>query len=130
MKPQAMTDPISVPNGHQTESNVRRLPDANGRNSRKSAPSTGRLPPTPHPREAYSAHTVIQLCEPPTAVPKTEVMKRVKLKAGRLPITSEIVPQKDAPTQRPVKTDRVVNLTLVWLTPNSSLREGSVTATP
>jgi len=47
-----LNEAMSCPIGHQTDSIVRRLPDANGRNSRNSAPSTGRLPPTPTPRAA------------------------------------------------------------------------------
>ena len=36
-----MSEPINWPTGHQTESSVKRLPDANGINSKNSAPSTG-----------------------------------------------------------------------------------------
>lgn len=67
---------------------------------------------------------------PPTARPKTLVMKRVKLKAGFRPMMSEIVPQKTAPMQSPAKRDKVVYRTFVELTPYSLLSEGKVKATP
>lgn len=109
---------------------VRRLPELNGRNSRKRAPSTGRFPPTPTPMHAYKAHVAIQFCAPPTAVPKSPARNRVVLKAIRRPMMSDATPQKLAPRQRPVKTAHVVYRTLVSDTLNSSAMEGNVSATP
>lgn len=60
MKAQARRLDTKLPTGHHTLSMVRRFPEANGRNSRKRAPSTGKLPPTPRPKQAYSAQ-VLQL---------------------------------------------------------------------
>jgi len=121
MKAQASSEAIKLPTGQKTESSVKRFPDVWGRNSRNKAPSTGRFPPTPRPIHAYSAHVPIQLGPPPEARPKTPARKRVKLKARRRPIMSDAVPQKDAPMQRPRKSDSVVYLTSVSLTPNSAL---------
>jgi hypothetical protein len=45
-------------------------------------------------------------------------------------MTSEIVPQKEAPRQRPRKSERVVKRTEVSLTPYSAERDGRVRATP
>ena len=114
-------EPINCPRGHQTESIVKRFPDANGRNSRKRAPSTGRFPPTPNPRAENRAHVPIQLGAPPTAIPKTPQMKRLQLKAGLRPIISEATPQKDAPQQRPTKRAQVVYRTVLASTPNSGV---------
>ena len=121
---------INCPSGHQTLSKVRRFPDAKGRNSRNSAPSTGRFPPTPNPRAANMPQVPIQLGAPPTAIPKTPQIKRLKLKAGLRPMTSEATPQKEAPKQRPTKSAQVVYLTVCWSTPNSGVNDGRVRATP
>lgn len=121
---------MRLPTGHQTESRVRRLPLSNGRNSRKSAPSTGRLPPTPRPTQAKRPHAPIQVGAPAAASPNTPARKRVKLKASRRPMTSEAIPQNDAPKQRPRNRLSVVKRTVFESTPNSSLRPGRVSATP
>lgn len=124
--------------GHQTLSMVRRLPEANGRNSKKSAPSTGRFPPTPRPKQENRAQALIyssaiihhykqeertypiQLGLPPAARPNTLVMRRVRLKAGRRPITSDATPQNEAPRQRPKNNAQVVKRTRLSETPNSA----------
>lgn len=49
---------MSPPTGHHTLSMVRRFPEAKGRNSRNSAPSTGRFPPTPIAMTEYMAQTL------------------------------------------------------------------------
>jgi len=72
MSGHATSEATSVPTGHQTERRVKRLPDAKGRNSRNSAPSTGRLPPMPSPVQAYKAQAPIQLGAPPAANPNCE----------------------------------------------------------
>ena len=130
MNPHAISDPMSCPTGHQTESMVRRLPDANGRNSRNKAPSTGRLPPTPNPRAANNPHVAIQLVAPPIAMPKTPQIKRLKLKAGRRPMISDAIPQKEAPQQRPTNVAHVVYLMVMLSTPNSGLNFGKHKARP
>ena len=104
----ARSEAMRFPTGQKTDSKVKRFPDVCGRNSRKRAPSTGRLPPTPRPMQAYSADTPIQLGPPPAARPKIPARQRVKLKARRRPRTSDAVPQNEAPMQRPRKSARVV----------------------
>lgn len=103
-----LKEAISCPTGHHTLSNVKRFPLAKGRNSRNNAPSTGRLPPTPIPKQQKSAQVPTQLGPPPAARPNTPAMNRVALKARRRPTTSDMIPQKLAPRQRPRKSDRVV----------------------
>ena len=46
---------------------------------RKTAESTGRLPPTPTEKTAVKAVNVIKFGAPPAAIPNTPVMKRVRL---------------------------------------------------
>jgi hypothetical protein len=121
---------IKFPTGQNIDNSVRRLPFVWGKNSRNNAPSTGRLPPTPSPMHAYSAQTPIQVGPPPAARPKHPAKSRVMLKASRRPKTSEAVPQNEAPRQRPRKSDNVVYLTSVSLTPNSTDSCGKVRATP
>ncbi len=108
MKCQAKSDAHSCPIGHQTESRVKRELDASGRNSRKRAPSTGRLPPTPKPRAAYMMQTPLQLGAHAEAVPNTLAMSRVRLKAMRRPMMSEPMPQKKLPRHKPTKREDVV----------------------
>lgn len=103
-----LRDAISCPTGHHTLSRVRRFPLANGRNSRNNAPSTGKLPPTPAPRQANSEQVATQLWPPPAARPNAPARKSVQLKARRRPMISDAIPQKLAPMHRPVKRDRVV----------------------
>ena len=103
-----LSDAINCPRGHHTESSVSMPPDAMGRNSRKRAPSTGRLPPIPMPNEAKSAQVPIQVLPPPTARPKTPAINSVELKASRRPMTSDAIPQKDAPIQSPRNVAHVV----------------------
>ena len=57
-------------------------------------------------------------------------MSSVQLKAGLRPITSEAMPQKEAPMQRPTKVAHVVYRTCVDDGPNSSVNWGKVSATP
>lgn len=109
---------------------VKRLPEANGKNSRNRAPSTGRFPPTPNPRAANRPHAPIQLGAPPAAIPNTPHMKRLKLKAGLRPIRSEATPQKEAPQQRPTNNAQVVNRMVLESTPNSGVSCGRQSATP
>ena len=108
MKNQATSDEASWPTGHQTERRVSSELDESGRNSRNSAPSTGRLPPTPKPSRANRTQTQAQLVAYVTAMPKTLVMSRVKLKAMRRPRTSEPIPQMKLPKQRPKNRALVV----------------------
>ena len=73
------------------------------RNSpRKTAESTGKLPPTPTLQTAAKEHSAIELGEPPAAMAKTPVMKSVMLKHHFLPQTSQATPQNAAPTRRPM----------------------------
>lgn len=149
MKAQARRLDTKLPTGHHTLSIVRRFPDANGRNSRKRAPSTGKFPPTPRPKQAYSAQVLqllltnwdqyrprhistypIQFGPPPEARPKAPLIMSVKLNAGRRPIISEAMPQNDAPRQRPRNRAQVVKRTRFSSTPNSSVNWGNVSATP
>lgn len=148
MRPQATSDEMSCPTGQNTDSKVRRFPEAWGKNSRKSAPSTGRLPPTPRPlegtisgmshvylyhftyRQAKRAHVPIQFGPPPAARPNTPARNKVMLNARRRPTTSDAVPQKLAPMHKPKKRDKVVYRTVRESTPNSTLSCGSVRATP
>lgn len=103
-----LSDAINCPRGHHTESSVNMFPDAIGKNSRKSAPSTGRLPPMPTPNEAKRPQVPIQLLPPPTARPKTPAINRVELKASRRPTMSDAIPQKDAPMHSPRNVAHVV----------------------
>jgi hypothetical protein len=115
-----LSEAITCPIGQKTDNRVSRLLDDSGRNSRNSAPSTGKLPPTPNPRQLNSAAVPIQLGPPPAASPKAPARNSVKLKAKRRPTTSEAVPQKLAPMQRPKKRANVVYLMLLESTPNST----------
>ena len=99
---------INCPTGHHTESRVSKPPDAKGKNSRNSAPSTGRFPPIPTPIEAYSAQVPIQLLPPPAASPNTPARKSVALKAGRRPMISDAIPQNEAPIHKPKNSAHVV----------------------
>lgn len=98
----------NCPKGHHIESKVKKRADTTGKNSRKSAPSTGRLPPIPTDRDAISPHVAIQLGAAPTARPKTPPRNNVALKAIRRPIISEAIPQKNDPTHNPAKQAQVV----------------------
>ena len=62
-----------------------------------------------------------QVFPPPIARPQTPAMKRVVLNARRRPITSEAIPQNDAPMQSPTNAAQVVYLTLVVFAPDSSV---------
>jgi hypothetical protein len=123
------------------------LLELGGKHSRKTAASTGKFPPTPRPRQAYKAHTLIgqsvsesqniheltyptQLGPPPAARPNVPQMQRVMLKAGRLPIASEAIPQKEAPMMRPTNREHVANRDSFSETPNSFEIGVSVRATP
>jgi len=80
--PHATREPTSCPTGHQTDKPANRFPFLSGKNSRKSAPSTGRFPPTPVPIQAKSAAVVAQEFALPTASPKVAAMARVALNYG------------------------------------------------
>ena len=60
---------------------VRRYWCEPGRNSRKIAESTGRLPPTPMLHSAANVATAAKLGEPAEMSPKTAVMPIVRLNA-------------------------------------------------
>lgn len=85
-------------------------------------------------RELYSgrgyATYPTQVGPPPAARPNTPVINRVRLKAGRRPITSEAMPQKEAPRQRPKNKAQVVKRTVLSEMPNSMESWVSVKATP
>lgn len=130
MKYQAKMDETSCPTGHHTDNRVNKALEESGRISRKSAPSTGRFPPTPVPIQAKSIQTPTQLDAYAAKIPKMLVISRVKLKAIRLPMTSDPRPQKKLPKQSPTKRELVVYLTCFSETPNSSDRDGRVKETP
>jgi hypothetical protein len=56
-----------------------------GRNSRKRGPFTGRLPPTPTPRQNNVQHNNWKLGERPVKRPKNVVIANVESKASFLP---------------------------------------------
>jgi len=58
MKAQASILAIRVPTDHHVASPLRTLPELGGRHSKKTAASTGKFPPTPRPRQAYSAQVL------------------------------------------------------------------------
>jgi hypothetical protein len=91
----------SCPTGHQTDNRVSNLFDANGRNSRKRAPSTGKFPPTPKPMHPKSKDVMIHDGPAATAAPNTPQMNRVALKAGRRPMMSDAMPQNVEPNDNP-----------------------------
>lgn len=106
------------------------MADAKGKNSRKSAPSTGRFPPTPKPRAEAMPQTPIHVGLAAMQMPKIPQIKRVMLKAIRRPTTSEAIPQKDAPRHRPMNKAAVVKRTWVDEIPNSWETEFRVKAMP
>jgi hypothetical protein len=130
MKNQAISEELSCPIGHHTERRVRRELEASGRNSRNRAPSTGRLPPTPNPSAPNKKQTPLQLVAYEEAIPKTLVMRRVRLKAMRRPKISDPRPQKKLPKHNPTKRALVVYRTVFSDTPNSTERDGKVRDTP
>lgn len=138
---------IKVPTDHHVARPLRILPELGGRHSRKTAASTGRFPPTPRPKQAYNAQVLLysqrveypriliasyptQLGPPPAARPNVPQMQRVMLKAGRRPMASDAIPQKEAPTINPTKREQVANRESVSETPNSIARGVRVRATP
>lgn len=130
MKYQANSDETSCPTGHHTDRRVSKALEESGRNSRKSAPSTGKFPPTPVPKHANSMQTDTQFGAYATHMPKMLVIRRVALKAMRLPMMSDPRPQKKLPTHRPAKIELVVYLTCFSETPNSPERDGRINETP
>ena len=72
-----------------------------GRNSRKMAESTGRLPPTPKDQNAAKQPRAAKLGEPAAMRPQTAVMPIVRLNAHRRPKISHPKPQNIAPKSRP-----------------------------
>jgi hypothetical protein len=138
---------IKVPTDHHVARPLKMLLELGGKHSKKTAASTGRFPPTPRPKQAYNAHVLVyklintsqktfeityptQLGPPPAARPNVPQMQRVMLKAGRLPIASEAIPQKEAPIIRPTKREHVANRDSFSETPNSLAIGVSVRATP
>ena len=99
---------INCPTGHQTDKSVNNLFDSKGKNSRKSAPSTGKLPPTPRPMQAKRIEVVIQLGPRATRVPKSPHKNSVILKAGFRPMISDATPQKVDPMLKPMNVIMVV----------------------
>ena len=89
-----------------------------GNEPRKTAESTGRLPPTPTDQTAAREHSATALGEPPAEMPNMAVMSRVMLKeillevglgcwykweiAHLRPHMSHPTPQTTAPTSRPM----------------------------
>lgn len=130
MKNHAASEDTSCPIGHHTESSVRRELEASGRNSRNKAPSTGRFPPTPKPNAAYRKHTAPQLLPYAARMPKTLVMSSVMLKAIRRPKTSDPIPHRKLPRERPTKQELVVYLTVFSGISNSADSDGRVSETP
>lgn len=101
MKYQANRDDTSWPTGHHTDSSVKSELEASGKNSRKRAPSTGRLPPTPVPINPNKKHTAGQLGAYAARVPKMLVIRSVRLKAIRRPIISAPSPHNALPMLKP-----------------------------
>jgi len=126
----AIKEAMTCPTGHHTESNVKRPLEANGRNSRNKAPSTGRLPPTPMAMHPKRREVVIHDGPREINVPKRPQMSNVALKAGRRPIMSDAMPQMVDPKARPMKVIMVVYLTWVLLIPYSTASCGSTSASP
>jgi hypothetical protein len=108
MNPHAIKLATNCPTGHHTLSTVSNPPWFPGKNSKNNAPSTGRFPPTPKPRNENSVAAPIQVGAPPTARPKTPAMPSVALKAMRRPTISERTPQTVAPMRSPMKSAEVV----------------------
>lgn len=77
-----------------------------GRNSKKIAESTGRLPPTPILHKAAKVPIAAKFGDPADINPKTEVIPIVKLNAHLLPKISQPNPQKIAPASNPMFCDR------------------------
>ncbi|GMF78253.1 unnamed protein product [Aspergillus oryzae] len=102
---------MRVPTDQKTASELRICAEDVGKNSRKMAASTGRFPPTPNPKQAYSAQVPTQFGPPPDARPNTPHKKSVVLKANRRPMRSDARPQKVAPTIRPTNKAQVVKRT-------------------
>lgn len=71
-------------------------------NSRNTAESTGKLPPTPMPSIPKRTPSVVKFCDPPAAMANTPEMKSVILNAHRLPTRSHPRPQNAAPTKNPM----------------------------
>lgn len=130
IKYQANIDETSCPTGHHTDRRVNRALEESGRISRKSAPSTGKFPPTPVPKQANRIQTDTQLEAYAAQMPKMLVISRVALKAIRLPTMSDPRPQVKLPIHSPTKRELVVYLTCFSETPNSADREGRVNETP
>ena len=59
IKAQASRLAIRFPTDQNTARELKRLPEVKGRNSKKTAASTGRFPPTPTPKHAYSAQALV-----------------------------------------------------------------------
>jgi hypothetical protein len=92
---------------------------ATGDEPKKTAESTGRLPPTPILHTAAREHNAIESGDAPAATANTPVIKSVRLKANLRarsqinfmrgkkeaylrPQTSDPMPQKTAPTSKPM----------------------------
>lgn len=109
---------------------LRILPDANSRNLKKVAVSTGILPTTSKPKQANMEQTLspyqllaghrqlgwrwiyaTQLLPPSAARPNAPQSNSVMLNTRQHPMMSEAKSQKVAPTIRPTKREQVVNQT-------------------
>lgn len=138
-----------VPTDHHVASPLNMLPELGGKHSQKTAASTGMFPPTPKPRQAYKAQVLdsssipqifgtmkigasypTQVGPPPAARPNAPQRKRVQLNAGRRPMASEAMPQKEAPIIKPTKRAHVAKRELVSEIPNSLESGVKVRATP
>jgi hypothetical protein len=73
-----------------------------GKNSRKMAESTGKLPPTPTDQSAAKTPMAAKFGLLAASMPKTDVIAIVRLKAHRRPKMSQPKPQKTAPNSRPI----------------------------
>jgi hypothetical protein len=123
-------DAASCPTGHQTLRSVSNLLSTMGKNSKKSAPSTGKLPPTPKPMQANRRAVKSHVGARATSIPKNPAMKRVELKAIFRPSVSLRMPQETLPKDSPKKVIMVVYRTSVVERPNSVDKDGRVSAKP
>jgi len=80
-----------------------------GKNSRKMALSTGKLPPTPMDQSAAKIEIAAKFGLLAAIRPNTAVIPIVRLKAHRRPKMSHPKPQKTAPKSRPMFWARVRN---------------------
>ena len=94
-------------NAQSIDRTVRRYWWLPGKNSRKMALSTGKLPPTPTDHRAAKVPMAAKFGDPAAIRPKTAVTPMVRLKAHRRPKISHPKPQNMAPTRSPMFWARV-----------------------